>query len=304
MDVPARTARQGWWIAATLIVQACIAIPAGADSLDQITVQAQRDREKLKHDVDAFVSSAIVQSHYDGSLERWTYVEVCPQVAGLNNEQGEFLLARLSKIARTAGVPLAGEKCKPNFFVIVTEEPELLLKKMTRAHGVFDGQRGPELDQFVTTPRPIRVWRNIGLTSIDGANHFKAHGEKYYKDEAPSNTMPSQYGSRLNVSTVTRDIVSAIVVVDAAKVRGLNFGQLADYIGLVGLAQVDLDKELADTPTILNLFRTPAAARPQEMTAWDKALLHALYSTQQRNKMQLSEMQTVAFKDIAAKAQN
>jgi hypothetical protein len=44
--------------------------------------------------------------------------------------------------------------------------------------------------------------------------------------------MPSQYGSRLNVSTVTRDILSAIIVVDAAKVRDLNFGQLADYIGV------------------------------------------------------------------------
>jgi hypothetical protein len=102
-----------------------------------------------------------------------------------------------------------------------------LLKRMTSAHGVFGGQREPRLDQFVGTSRPIRVWRNVGLTSIDGMNHFKAHGEKYYDDQAPSNTMLSQYGSRLNVSTVTRDIVSAVVVVDAAKVRDLNFGQWA-----------------------------------------------------------------------------
>jgi hypothetical protein len=304
MDVATIGARRCGWLAAAMLVLSNIAIAAAADSLDQITVQAQRNREKLEHDVHAFVSSAIVQSHSDGSLERWTYVDVCPQVAGLNKAQGEFLLARLSQIARTAGVPLAGEKCKPNFFVFVTEEPEPLVKKITLAHGVFDGQRGPPLDQFVITPRPIRVWRNIGLTSIDGASHFKAHGEKDYNDEAPSNTMPSQYGSRLNVSTVTRDILSAIIVVDAAKVRDLNFGQLADYIGVVGFAQVDLDRDLMDAPTILNLFRAPATVRPQEMTAWDKALLHALYSTPQRNKMQLSEMQTVALQDITAKAQN
>jgi hypothetical protein len=289
---------------AAIIVLASISVPVIADSLDQITVQAQRNREKLKHDVDQFVSSAIVQSHYDGSLERWTYVDVCPQVAGLNKAQGEFLLARLSQIARAAGVPLGGETCKPNFIVIVTEEPEPVLKKMTRAHGVFDGERGPELDRFVATPRPIRVWRTIGLTSIDGANHFKAHGEHYYKNEAPSNTLPSQYGSRLNVSLVTRDIVSALIVVDAGKTRELNFGQLADYIGMAGFAQADLERDLTDAPTILNLFRVPAATRPQEMTAWDKALLHALYSTPQRNKMQLSEMQSVAFQDITAKPQN
>jgi hypothetical protein len=304
MDVATIRARRCGWLAAAMLILSNIAIGAAADSLDQITVQAQRNREKLRHDVNAFVSSAIVQSRYDSSLERWTYLDACPQVTGLKKAQGEFLVSRLSQIARTAGVPLAGEKCKPNFFIVVTAEPELFLKQMSQGHGFFAGEKGPELDQFIVTPRPIRVWRSISLTSIDGANHFKAHGEKYYKDEAPSNQMPSQYGSHLNVSTVTRDIVSAIVVVDVAKVRDLNFGQLADFIAMAGFAQVDLDRDLTDTPTILNLFRAMPNVRPVEMTSWDKALLHALYSTAQRNKMQLSEMQTVAFHDITAKPQN
>jgi hypothetical protein len=299
-----RTFARRCGLAAAVIVLASISIAASADSLDQITVQARRDREKLKHEVNAFVSAVIVRSHSDASFERWTYVEVCPRVSGLNEAQGKFLVSRLSQIARTAGVPLAGENCKPNFFIIVTAEPEPFLSKMSQGHGFFAGEKGPELDQFIATPRPIRVWRSISLTSIDGVNHFKAHGEKYYKDEAPSNQMPSQYGSHLNVSTVTRDIVSAIVVVDAAKVRDLNFGQLADFIAMAGFAQVDLDRDLTDTPTILNLFRAMPNVRPAEMTPWDKAVLHALYSTAQRNKMQLSEMQTVAFHDITAKPQN
>jgi hypothetical protein len=65
MDVAAAEVRRGGWLAAALVVLASIAIPAGAESLDQITVQAQRDREKLKHEVNAFVSTAIVQSHYE-----------------------------------------------------------------------------------------------------------------------------------------------------------------------------------------------------------------------------------------------
>jgi hypothetical protein len=102
---------------------------------------------------------------------------------------------------------------------------------------------------------------------------------------------------------VTRDIVSVFVIVDAEKVRDLNVGQLADYIGLIGFAQIDLDKDLGDAPTILNIFRVPADARPQEMTKWDKALLHALYSTSQRDTMQLSQMQTAALKEIASDMQ-
>jgi hypothetical protein len=114
------------------------------------------------------------------------------------------------------------------------------------------------------------------------------------------NTLPSQYGSRLNASLVTRDILSVIVVVDGTKVRDLNFGQLSDYIGMIGLAQIDLDKDLGDAPTILNLFRGSEESRPKEMTVWDKALLHALYSTSQRSKLQVSQIQTAALNEIVA----
>jgi hypothetical protein len=41
-----------------------------------------------------------------------------------------------------------------------------------------------------------------------------------------------------------------------------------------------------------------------EMTVWDKALLHALYSTLQRSKAQLSEMQTAMLNEITVKPQN
>jgi hypothetical protein len=41
-----------------------------------------------------------------------------------------------------------------------------------------------------------------------------------------------------------------------------------------------------------------------EMTVWDKALLHALYSTPQRSKAQLSEMQTAMLNEITVKPQN
>jgi hypothetical protein len=48
------------------------------------------------------------------------------------------------------------------------------------------------------------------------------------------------------------------------------------------------------------LFRASEDTRPKEMTVWDKALLHALYTTPQKNRMQLSEMQTAALNDIAS----
>ncbi len=297
-------------VAAAVVVLANIATPAGADSIDQITVQAQRDR--LKHEVNTFVSNAIVQTHYDETLERWNNEKVCPLVAGLNKEQGEFVLARLSQIIRTAGAPLGSEKCKANFFVIFSKNPEPSLKQLANRHdaAAFNYETGAQLKKFVKMPRPVRVWYNAGTTSVDGANLVSAildsssvHARQFGGPQGLDpvfNTLPSQYGSRLNASLVTRDILSVIVVVDTTQVRKLNFGQISDYIGVIGLAQINLDKDMGEAPTILNVFKESSESRPTEMTLWDKALLHALYSTPQRNKMQLSEMQTAALDQIAS----
>jgi hypothetical protein len=298
------------WISAVAVVLTASAVPVSADTPESITVQAQRERDKLKHDVNIFVSTAIVQSHNEESLERWTYAPICPLVAGLNKVQGEFVLGRLSQIVRTAGAPLAPEKCKPNFIVIVSPDPGPRLKKMAGHNGgqTFNYETGPKLKKFVESTRPIRIWYNAGATSIDGASMVSElvdtgseHAKKFNNSrgsEPISNTLPSMYGSRTNVSLVTRDILSIIVVVDAKQLEGLNIGQFTDYIGMIGLAEIDLDKDLGDAPTILSLFRGSEASRPKAMTEWDKALLHALYSTPQKSKMQISVMQTAALNEI------
>jgi hypothetical protein len=279
-----------------------------ADSIDSITVEAQRDRAKLEREVNRFVSSTIVQPrNYDESLWRWKD-KVCPLVAGLNKQHGEFVLARLSQIAKTAGAPLDSETCKPNLYVIVTPDPELLLKKWrSRDVDLFDGEAGPTVRRFLETPRPIRVWYSASTVGADGQffiGLLDATSERAKPTGQPSSVrIPPEAATRLKL-TATRNISSVIVVVDSTKIGNVNFGQLADYIGLVGLAQINFDKRPGDAPTILRLFETHEESRPTEMTVWDRALLHALYSTSQTNAMQISQMQTAALKDIAPKSQN
>jgi hypothetical protein len=309
MDVQALGACRGGWIAAVLAIVGSFGITASADSLDQITVQAQRDREKLKHEVDRFVSSVIVPPlNYGDTLWRWED-KICPLVAGLNKPQGEFVLARLSQIAKSVGAPLGSETCKPNFYVIVASDPELLLKRWwKRDPDLFAGEKGANVKRFLATPRPIRVWYSADTRAADGnfiiglmdATSTRSHP---YLNEPIVNVRPSFLGSRLTVSA-KRTIWSVIIVVDAKRVGSLNFGQLTDYIGLIGLAQINLDKPLDDAPTILKLFSVPEDARPAEMTAWDRALLHGLYSTNPTDRVQTSQIQAVALKDITANATN
>jgi len=308
MDIRSSVTNHSFWICAAVAVLTSLANSISADSLDSITVEAQRNRDKLEREVNKFVSSTIVPpDHYDQSLWRWKD-NVCPLVAGLNTQQGEFVLARLSEIAKTAGAPLGSETCKPNLYVIVTPDPELLLKQWWRREvDLFDGEAGPTVKRFLETPRPIRVWYSASTVGADGqffvglldatSNRAKSSGR------APWVRIPPDAATRLKL-TATRNIFSVIVVVDSTKIGKINFGQLTDYIGLVGLAQINFEKQPGDVPTILRLFESSAESRPPEMTVWDRALLHALYSTSQTSVMQISQMQTAALKDIAPKSEN
>jgi hypothetical protein len=308
MDVRSSAISHSFWIWAAVAVLTSLANSVGADPIDTITVQAQRDKAKLEREVNKFVSSTIVQPpNYDESLWRWKD-KVCPLVAGLNKEQGEFVLARLSEIAKTAGAPLGSETCKPNLYVILTPDPELLLKRWWRRDvDLFDGEAGPTVRRFLETPRPIRVWYSAGTVGADGQffiGLLDATSERAKPTgQASVVRIPPEAATRLKL-TATRNISSVIVVVDSTKIGNINFGQLTDYIGLVGLAQINFEKQPGDVPTILRLFESSGESRPKEMTAWDRALLHALYSTSQTNVMQIAQMQSAALKDIAPKSQN
>jgi hypothetical protein len=145
----------------------------------------------------------------------------------------------------------------------------------------------------------MRVWFNTEKTRVEGtllvaaildpssgaARHFPAPQglDPVYNRVSPD------FSSRVNESPATRDILSVIVVIDTTLVRKFNFSQISDYISTIGLAPIDLEKDLGSVPTILNVFKDSGDARPMEMTVWDKALLHALYSTPQRSKAQLSD---------------
>jgi hypothetical protein len=279
------------------------------DQTPGLTVESDRQRQQLQHDVDAFVSTALVLGHSDDqTIERWTYKPICPTVAGLTKLQGEFLLSRISEIARQAGAPLASQTCKQtNLFVVVTSDADGLMKRLEDRRAVFNYEATKtRLDEF-EKPRPVRTWYNAGTVSIDGTMIVEmldtsSTRARPWKNGPVENVMPSQYGSRLNASTVTHDILSAIVIVDRRTTLGLTMGQLADYVAVVGLAQIDLNKDFGSAPTVLNVFRAPPEARPAGVTPWDLALLHALYTVNRSGRMALSDVQSMVLASVSMSA--
>ena len=215
---------------------------SGKSELETVTIAARRQRKLIERQINTFVSS-ITPLARDESLARWQE-PICPLVAGMSRAGGEFVLARLSQVARDAGAPLAPEKCTPNFLVVLTARPEALLKKWwTRNPRLFNNDRGVGgINRFIGTTRPVRVWYNATSACTGTQTTFEVEGGMVYPSCAHGGL-----GSRLTWESV-RKITSAIVLADAGLVKDLSAGQLADYIAMIGFAQIRESAKPGDAP--------------------------------------------------------
>ena len=281
--------------------------PASAEPPPTVTIEAQRQRDELRREVNQFVAATIVKPHGDESLLRWGS-PVCPLVAGLTHEQGEFVLGRLSEIARAASAPLGGQTCIANLYVVVAANPSDFLRQWWRNdRRLFNTNNGiAPVERFIETDRPVRVWYNyLPADPATGSSiptllvQSLGIGVGAVPAEYPVNRKPAFAGSRLTYTAV-RAIASAIVVIDAQKVEGVSFGQLTDYVSLRSLVEINPDRDTGEVPTILRLFSKPQGSPPRGLTAWDQALLHAVYATTQKDRMQFSEIQTATLNAIVA----
>lgn len=276
--------------------------PVPPPGLDQITVEARRERALLEREVSTYVS-AITVAPFQESLARWRNA-ICPLVAGLPRDHGEFILKRVSQIAGDAGVPLAPERCRGNFYVVVTANPEALLQAwMKRDASMLRDAGGMKLRGFLKSSAPIRVWYNADLETAEGlpltgdATSLAPTGRSTVQPLAgvPNNT--HALGFRLAHDEV-RDLTSVIVLIDSTRAKGISFGQLADYVALIGMAELRLDAKVGEAPTILRLF-SASGTPPAGLTPWDQSFLKALYHTEQTDKMQLSEIKISIVRDVA-----
>jgi hypothetical protein len=279
------------WLLCCASANAQSTTAAPAPHIDTITVEAARHREAVERQVKAFVAQ-IAAKPYDSSLSRWqTVVPMCPLVAGLSREDGEFILARVSKIAAAAGAPLAPEHCKPNLYIVVSADPDALLKAWNKRDvwmfGDESDQGGTKIRKFLNSNSPIRVWYNAELYSEEGTPLGNTEGRVNLRATA----------TRL-VFNETRDLTSALIMVDAPRARGVNFGQLAAYIAMLGLAEIRADADVVDAPTILHLFSRSENDRPPGLSTWDEAFLKALYHTEQADKQQLAEIKTTMIEGL------
>jgi len=258
--------------------------------VESTTVAAPRDRAAVERQVRTFVNAIAVKPG-DESLARWqNQIPLCPLVAGMPKADGEYILSRISKIATAAGAPLARPNCKGNFFVVVTSDPEGVIKAWSkrdvRIFGDETDQGGTKIRDFQASS-PVRVWYNTEFYKLDGTPLGNLEGR----------TDDSARATRIEINNY-RALSSVIAIVDTRRMKDVSFGQVAAYVAMVGLAQIRLQAHVTEAPTILNLFDASGTA-PPALTAWDESFLKAVYQTRITDKAQIAEIKTAMVQDVA-----
>jgi hypothetical protein len=221
---------------------------------------------------------------------------VAPLVAGMAQADGELLFNRVSATLAAVGVPLGAVGCRPNFFVIVTAQPEVTLNEMWRRGGGMFGD-GTGSSRFIHTPRPVRIWYNASYADADGAGPLP-FGRLFGGFDGVPTFEHHGLGVRQEFVAVPH-LDSVIAIVDYARVMGLDWRQVADYVVMAGLTKVDLDAKFGDSPTILRLFSSSAEDRPQALSEWDQALLKEFYSTSPISRHQRLQVAMRMLHDVA-----
>jgi hypothetical protein len=262
-------------------------------------IEVEASRLSFEQRVNHFVRA--ITRHVDDESPALWHLRVCPLVAGLRPPQGEAVLARISEIAVAAGVPLGTHRCRPNLYVVATEDPAGLINAWRkRSPEMFERAAPVDVERFASTPRPVRAWYQVARIGADGVplqSLDAVAGRVANLQQLPQvGVLPN---TRLERGTVL-SLSSVFVVVDARTANGLRLQQLADYVAMAGLVELQHTSELSNLPTILGLFedRRESGLAPGGLTDWDRKFLHALYDTEQKYVMQRSQIVQRMVRDL------
>lgn len=208
------------------------------------------------------------------NLARW-HGTVCVSVANLANEPAQYLIDRVSTVAAGLGLPAGEPGCVANVVIVAAVDASSVANAMVdewtlafRPGGSGMTRSLSVLNDFRNTDRPVRWWQvSSPVDSNTGERAVRLPGE-----DAPAVNVSR--ASRLRTD-IRDDLAKVFIVIDVDKLEGVTIVQLADYVAMIAMAQVDIKAPTEGLPTVLNLFNAPNST--PGLTDWDMAYLQALY---------------------------
>jgi hypothetical protein len=265
------------------------AFAQSATGSDTIVVTAQ-DRKELQHRITTFVRSATVVPELGQYARRND--AYCPKIVGLAPAYVSRVLDRVRAAGRAANLADPAPQCQPNLTIIFTDDGDAqmtLLKK--RSHRLFTGSYREKERELFSSGRPIRWWYASDMSAASGGDTGSdlPGGASVEGGNGGSGALAGFDGARtvkgyttsLIETDIKVDLVGTFVVVDVTKASGFALDSVASFAAMVSFAQINGKQDFAGFPSVLSLFAsdTDKASAPTDLTEWDKAYLHALYTT-------------------------
>jgi hypothetical protein len=214
---------------------------------------------------------------------RW-FRRVCVGVHNLEGTRAQYIVDRVSALALEVGLEPGEPGCRPDVNIIFSTDAKQLAAKMVesdpRVFRPVAGDAGMDLglhalDEFVESEKAVRWWHvSLPVDSRSGAPAIELPQTPCSRGIHCYPTIAKAGPSRI-YSGIRDDLQHVIIIVDATRLPGTTWQQIADYLALVSLAQVDPNTDPQAFDSILNVFSNPAAY--SGLTDWDRNYVHALY---------------------------
>lgn len=224
-------------------------------------------------------------------IARWNS-QICVGVANLRSEAAQYIVDRVSTVAEDLGLEPGAPGCTPNVIVVASGDPDRLAGELVegrlrafRMGGTGMDRGGRALAAFVGSDAPVRWWQvSLPTDSETGDRAVRLPGECYAPCIEPIDFAPIinvNAASRLTTQIVDY-IFRTVVILDVDQVSRVSGQQLADYVAMVTLAQIDPQADTSRYASILNVFDDPGVAA--SLTDWDQAYLAGLYNAERTRK--------------------
>jgi len=292
------------FIAALILVTTLLtSVASGQDSTvvdEEIIVRGQRLSE-IEFDLHAYIRDFLEEVAAPARARgyaRW-HRDVCVSVTNLPGEAAQYIVDRISAAALDVGLAPGEPGCLPQVNIIFAADGRQLAANMVerdpRLFRPVAGNAGMDLGlealhDFMESDRPVRWWHvSLPIAVHTGVAAIELPHSPCYSPPRCYPWVPVAGPSRVH-SGIRDDLLYVIIIVDASALKGTTWQQIADYLAVVSLAQIDPRTEPEEFDTILNLFSNPRAY--SGLTDWDQNYLHALYTFNQERitRMQGNEI--------------
>ena len=221
--------------------------------------------------------------------------DICVGVENLEADSAQYIADRVSDVARQVGLRPEGPGCRPNIAIVFAADGQTLASRLVedqpglfRPYGGVSGttQGLAALNRFATSDAAVRWWQITMV--VDDMGRVAT-----VLPTSLSGPPTVRGANSLITNSVHDEMWASYIIVDASKLEGVTWRQIADYLAMVALAQINPEARPGGYDTILNLF---SSSRPAPgMTEWDEIYLQSLYEldTRRMPRMQPGSLTSV-----------